>query len=218
MYVLLTQLVVSVSLVVGVNMIEANRPSFFWSDKSLEAALELTEMPYKNQDDFNDSLTIVLDLWDSERPGLVKGIKAIDLVRLLASENREVRQAPEDPSERADVIIFCNRLMKVLGPECELYGKVKERQLDHLNWMVKKSLNPQQVVGEKIKTNYWNYPPAMFGKDGVERNLASMHVLRCLRDENGNLEKLLPIEEEDEFCVWRMVGLELAGYDRESES
>jgi len=215
---MLTHLVVSVSLVVGVNMIEANRQSLIWGDKSLEAAREMAGRPYINQDDFNDNLTKVLDLWDSERPGLVSGRKSVDLVWLLRSEIREAKQAPEDPSERADVIIFCNRLMKVLDSESKLYVRVKTRQLDHLNWMVDKGLDPQEEVGEKIKTNYWNYPPAMFGKDGVERNLASIYVLRNLRNQIGNLEDVLLIKEEDEFCIWKLVGLELAGYDRESES
>jgi len=218
-YVLLTQLVASVSLVIGVIMVNAECHTIVWKNSSFETAREFARKPFLNQSAFNVGLSEVLNVWDRERPGLVDGREVGDIEGLLIAEIKELSQTPDDPEERADVVVFCNRLMAILKPDEEWFKVVEQIQGEHLGWMVENGLDPNQVVGEKIGTNFWNYQPALFGKDGVPVNKASRLFLRNLRDELGNLDQyLIPSEDEDEFCIWKLVGLELARDERDSRN
>jgi hypothetical protein len=133
----------------------------------------------KNYLYFGHELTTILDKWDEQRPALLVGRNARDLRLLLDGEIQEVKEAPDDRLEKADVIIFANRLWRVADATFEDKTYALGTMVDYTNQLIEAGYNPFDVCLEKIEINSQNYLMEML--DDACCASAKVRFLKSLR-------------------------------------
>lgn len=134
--------------------------------------------PYKY---FGYELTILLDEWDDVRPALRTDRTASILAALMMGEVIESENAPDDELEKADVIIFANRLWRAEDASDEDRQIALTLMAQYTQDLIVKGFDPLEVCIRKIRHNENNYMYELLG-EGADPVTAVL-FLKLLRSE-----------------------------------
>lgn len=149
---------------------------------------------------FGYDLTRLLDNWDDQRPALRKDRSASILNALMMGEVIESESAPDDEMEKADVIIFANRLWRAEDASVDERKTALTLMMQHTQELVARGLVPFEVCKRKIHHNEQNYAYELLG-EGTDAVTAVLFLKLLRRRFIGGIlpsyEKLTEVYERE---------------------